>query len=143
MSNKLGRPKEKYQKDIGDAICLAISQGHSLRKICESSELFPSPSAIYDWILRFPEFSEQYARAKMIQASLLAEEIIELSDDRSNDISGELGIPNGVAVQRSRLMVDTRKWYLSKVLPKVYGDKLVHEGNEDKPIEIVVKRVGG
>jgi hypothetical protein len=30
---------------------------------------------------------------------------------------------NGEHVQRSRLRIDTRKWHLSKMLPKVYGDK--------------------
>ena len=36
---------------------------------------------------------------------------------------------NGEHVQRSKLRVDTRKWYLSKILPKKYGDKINVEGN--------------
>ncbi len=32
---------------------------------------------------------------------------------------------NPEVIGRSRLRVDTRKWYLSKVLPKVYGDRTV------------------
>ena len=31
---------------------------------------------------------------------------------------------NGEHIQRSRLRVDTRKWYLSKLNPKKYGDKV-------------------
>jgi hypothetical protein len=31
---------------------------------------------------------------------------------------------NGEHVQRSRLRVDTRKWFASKVAPKIYGDKI-------------------
>jgi hypothetical protein len=30
---------------------------------------------------------------------------------------------NGENIQRSRVRIDTRKWLLSKMLPKVYGDK--------------------
>jgi hypothetical protein len=30
---------------------------------------------------------------------------------------------NGEHIQRSRVRIDTRKWLLSKMLPKVYGDK--------------------
>ncbi len=30
---------------------------------------------------------------------------------------------NGEHVQRSRLRVDTRKWFLSKLAPKRYGDR--------------------
>ena len=35
------------------------------------------------------------------------------------DIADESGDPH-----RSRLRVDTRKWLLSKALPKIYGDRL-------------------
>jgi len=31
---------------------------------------------------------------------------------------------NGDHVQRSRLRIETRKWILSKALPKIYGDKV-------------------
>ena len=82
-------------------------------------------------------------RAKRSQALLLAEQCIEGTQDRSNDASGELGIPNGVAVQRDRLIFDARRWYLSKLLPKIFGEKIVHEGSADKPIELVVRVVGG
>jgi hypothetical protein len=36
-----------------------------------------------------------------------------------------------------RLQVDTRKWLLSKALPKIYGDKLTAEvtGKDGGPIE--------
>ena len=30
-------------------------------------------------------------------------------------------------IARNRLRIDTRKWILSKMLPKVYGDKLIQE----------------
>jgi hypothetical protein len=62
-----------------------------------------------------------------MQMELMAAEIIELSDDKSDDVTGELKMPNGVAVQRSRLMVDTRKWLMSKLAAKKYGDKVQTE----------------
>mgnify|MGYP000426269079 FL=1 len=34
---------------------------------------------------------------------------------------------DSTAVQRNRLRVDARKWLLSKMVPKKYGDKLVQE----------------
>jgi hypothetical protein len=136
-------PETKYTKEIGEAICLGISQGHSLRKICNSSDIFPAVSTVCLWAITNDEFAEQYARARRIQAELLADEIIALSDDDSKDVSGELQMPNGVAVQRSRLSVDTRKWYLSKVLPKVYGDKVLneHTGKDGGALQIEFKSV--
>jgi hypothetical protein len=41
---------------------------------------------------------------------------------RGNDERGGWEL-NGEHIQRSRVRIDTRKWMLSKMLPKVYGDK--------------------
>lgn len=52
---------------------------------------------------------------------------------------------NGEHVQHSRLRVETRKWFLSKLMPKVYGDKSSVELNGwlDIATEIAArKRVG-
>ena len=37
----------------------------------------------------------------------------------------------------SRLMIDTRKWLLSKMLPKVYGDHVTVAGDPGQPIHVV------
>jgi hypothetical protein len=56
----------------------------------------------------------------------VAEDIIDISDDK-------LGDP-----QRDRLRVDARKWLLSKMLPKKYGDKLdVTSDGEKMPVVTV------
>jgi hypothetical protein len=39
-----------------------------------------------------------------------------------DDERGGWGL-NGEHIQRSRVRIDTRKWMLSKMLPKSYGDK--------------------
>jgi hypothetical protein len=68
--------------------------------------------------------------AREIQAHTLADELLEISDDGSNDWMERKGKDerggwelNGENIQRSRVRIDTRKWLLSKMLPKVYGDK--------------------
>lgn len=59
----------------------------------------------------------------------MADEIIEIADDGSNDWMEREGkaAPNGEMVNRSRLRVDTRKWLMSKMAPKKYGDKMSTE----------------
>jgi hypothetical protein len=49
-------------------------------------------------------------------------------------------MPNSVAVQRARLKVDTRKWLLSKLQPKKYGDKLDMNvaGKDGGPIQAAI-----
>jgi len=44
-------------------------------------------------------------------------------------------------VARDRLRVDTRKWLLSKALPKIYGDKLALGGDQDAPPIAMLTRI--
>lgn len=59
-----------------------------------------------------------------------ADEITEISDDGTNDWmtikrgGDEVDVPNNEVLQRSRLRVDTRKWLMSKIAPKKYGEKI-------------------
>ena len=88
---------------------------------------FPSLNTIAVWLgsEKYKTFHEQYARAKRIQAEFMADEIIEISDDNSEDeIFTDEGkrMLNKEFVLRSRLRVDSRKWIAAKLLPKKYGD---------------------
>ena len=123
----MGR-KSDYDPKIASEICERISNGESLRAICASAPKFPAVSTICGWVLDDREgFADQYARARKLQAELLADELFGIADDGSNDTytdkDGNVRANQDV-INRSRLRVDTRKWYLSKVLPKIYGDKL-------------------
>ena len=82
---------------------------------------------------RRPEFSEQYARAREVQADVLADEVIEIADTEPD--------PN-----RARVMIDARKWLAGKLRPKKYGDhlKLDHtvESNQPMQVQVVVRGYG-
>lgn len=138
-TKKIGRPS-KYTQETAETICKLLMCGWSLKRITSLDEM-PHEDTVYGWLAKGKEhpFSEQYARAREIQAERMADELIDIADDESGDKSGELEMPNGVAVQRSRLRVDTRKWVAAKLLPKKYGEKLTHAGDEENPIAI--KRV--
>lgn len=121
----LGRPSV-FSQDIADQICERLAGGESLRAICRD-EGMPSEMSVRRWARDDVHgFASQYATARDLGAECLADEILEIADDASSDFTaGE----NGPAVDhehiaRSRLRVDTRKWLLSKVLPKRYGDRL-------------------
>lgn len=124
----MGRPSD-YTPELAIAICTEIADGMSLRSICQA-ESMPDISTIMRWVGKHPEFRAQYAHAKEIQAEYFAEELLDIADDGQNDwmtrkIGGEdVKVVDQEALQRSRLRVDTRKWLMSKMLPKKYGDKL-------------------
>lgn len=142
MEAEQGRPT-LYSTDIADRIIHAIgttSQG--LQAICAADDM-PCRSTVYNWLDTHPDFLDRYTRAKESQADVLAEEIISISDDDSNDtIKTERGdIPNHEWISRSRLRVDSRKWLAAKLAPKKYGDKLDVTSAGDKISTIAVQVV--
>ena len=90
----------------------------------------PVKSTIYLWLTKHQNFSDQYAKAQGDRTWSMAEDLLEIADDGRNDFMERTAgdetywVQNGEALQRSRLRVDTRKWLMSKMLPKKYGDKI-------------------
>lgn len=124
---KRGRPST-YSKEIADEVVKRIAEGEGMRAIC--ADIGCSPGSVIGWVTsNIEDFSERYAQACISRANLWAEEIISIADCNVED------------PQRSRLMVDTRKWLLAKVLPKLYGDKLQTQisGPDGGPVESNVK----
>jgi hypothetical protein len=132
-----GAPGKKTPA-ICAAICEGIAQGKSARAMCIETGI--TQKTLWTWLDSDEQFVKQYARAKEEGHDFLAEQILEIADASENDIrtreDGSTYIDNE-AVQRSRLRVDARKWYLSKLAPKKYGEKVTTElqgGDPDKPI---------
>ena len=118
-----------FTQALADVICERIANGESLRRICMDDENMPAISSVMRWLSEDKAFSEQYARAREIQAEGFFDEIADIADNASNDWM-EACDPdnpgyrlNGEHISRSKLRVDARKWMLAKMLPKKYGDK--------------------
>lgn len=125
-----GRPS-LYTPETAALICQRIADGQSLREICRADDM-PDKATVFRWLgdEKRSDFRDQYARAREAQADHFAEEILEISDDGSNDWmlrqQGEdtVEVANHEHISRSKLRVDSRKWLMSKLAPKKYGDKL-------------------
>jgi hypothetical protein len=79
----------------------------------------PSAAAVFRWLGTHEPFREQYARAGQERCEAFAEDIIALADE-------PIEPGDNAAVQRARLRVDTRKWLMSKLAPRKYGDRVEH-----------------
>lgn len=119
-----------YSQEIADKICERLAAGESLNAICKDDGL-PAESTVRRWALLDVEgFAANYTRARELQAHFLAEQIIDISDtplegqEVTIKADGSQETKVGDMLGHRKLQVDSRKWYLSKVLPKVYGDKL-------------------
>ena len=126
-----GRPA-KSKDDILEVLKL-ISNGLSIRKACAQVKM--STSTFTDYILK-PEYSQHYARAMEKRADAIFDEIADIADNPDPEAD----------VQRDRLRVDARKWVVSKMLPKKYGDKITQEltgadGAKLMPEKIIIEIV--
>ena len=101
----------------------------SLRSICAAA-LMPDESTVRFWVKEDREgFAARYAEARDYAIDHMAQDIIRIADDSHLDVVGtnpDTGKPivDGEAIARSRLRVDTRKWFVAKLAPKKYGDRL-------------------
>lgn len=108
----MGRPS-LYTPELAEKICDRLAAGETLRAICRDADM-PHEATIRGWA-RDAEHpvSTQYATAREIGYQGMGDEILEIADG-----SGD-----------ARLQVDSRKWLMSKALPKIYGDKQTVDHN--------------
>lgn len=117
-----------YTQAVADAICERLAAGESLRAICRD-EGMPAERTVRGWVIDDIEgFAPQYARARDLGLDCVAEEIREIADTPKEgevSTSKEWGteVKRGDMLEHRKLQVDSRKWYLSKLAPKRYGDK--------------------
>ena len=123
---------DEKKKETIELIFDRISNGESVRSILDNADrkVYPSWVTFNVWLSENEELSKQYARACEMRSDLIFDEMIEIADDGTNDFTKkmigdvEVEMLNTEHLQRSRLRIDTRKWILSKMNPKKYGEKL-------------------
>lgn len=111
-------PKRKASKAVeGMRILRLVALGKLRKHAC--ARVGVNLKTFEKWVELDAEFLALYQVARVQQAHSLAEEMVELSDLEVGSDMAE--------VQRNRLRVDTRKWYVSKLAPKLYGERVEHE----------------
>ena len=112
-----------------------IRKGQSLRDSISEAGLYND--AFYAMIEASEEKKEQYVRACEARADAIFEDILKISDTPREGITtreSSLGIEvsTGDMIAHRRLQVDARKWMLSKMNPKKYGDKIDVTSKDEK-----------
>lgn len=136
--------EEKYVLFYEIIECIS-EDGMSLTKAAKGKL---SKATFYKIIDSDPKKMNQYVRACEARADRMFDDMLDIADDGANDytkksIGGgvEVDVPNNENIQRSRLRVDTRKWQLSKLNPKKYGEKSVvditSKGDKLEPPKII------
>lgn len=118
-----GRPTD-FTPELAEAICDRLANGESLRTICQADDM-PAESTVRHWAKEDREgFFAQYTRARDVGLDCMADRVLHDADTATDAAIG-------------RLKMDARRWYLSKMAPKRYGDKLELAGDPLNPIVTV------
>lgn len=100
-----------YTKEKGKQIVSNIANGSTIRK--EAKRLGKNHQTILNWLVK--HHPEDYKNAQIMRAGVYIDSIFDISEDHSID------------VQRARLMTDNIKWIACKLIPDVYGDKVIQQ----------------
>jgi Bacteriophage Sf6, terminase small subunit-like len=122
-----------YTRAIADEILDRLASGESLRSICRDAHM-PSEKAVKNWTVeRADTFGREYMRARELGYDSIAEGLLEFGQ---GEVTGPDGYVDNGEIQRLRLLSENRKWLLSKMMPRQYGDKVTQEivGDADQPL---------
>ncbi len=120
----MGRP-EMYTPELGTLLCERMIEVGSLSEACDKDARLPERHVVYAWCVRHPDFDAEFARARERLMDRWSDDIITIADDP--DIE-----PNV-----ARVRCDNRRWLMSKLAWRRYGDKLVHSGDAENPIVVL------
>lgn len=91
-----------------------------MKVICKEEDM-PCYMSVLRWQRRHPEFGDLVARAKVDGTHALADECIEIADDKKSDPADR------------RVRIDTRLRLIGKWNATIYGDKMAVGGADDMP----------
>ena len=125
-------------KDFKSRILEETSQGASLSQIM-AQKGYPKRNTVYKWLTEDETFANKDAQAREERADKIFEEMIEIADtvelgDTIEDDGKRTTKRTGDMVQHRKLRIDTRKWILSRMNPKKYGDKASVDIKTETPI---------
>ena len=131
------KPGSDDRAKFSELVLDGMRSGLSALKACEAAGVHQS--TFNTWLNDDSALAVDYARAREYLIERMAQEVLDLSDS-------DVGLqPDGkkdwAAVQKHKLQVDTRKWLLSKLAPKKYGEKLEVSGDPDNPLVQRIERV--
>ena len=131
------KPGSEDRAKVSALVLQGMRSGLSAFKACQQAGI--SHSTFLKWVSEDESLRDSYAHAREDLIERIANDVMDLSD-------ADVGmLPDGkkdwAAVQKHKLQVDTRKWLLSKLAPKKYGDKIEVSGDPANPLVQRIERV--
>tara|TARA_R110000851_G_scaffold113742_1_gene238560 strand:- start:45 stop:680 length:636 start_codon:yes stop_codon:yes gene_type:complete len=132
-----GRPSI-YTEEIADEILYQVMCGKSIRTIC-SAEGMPERRTVLLWKANNKHgFHDQYTIAFKTRVEEFAEQVVDISDDSTNDFIEKSGKDGSVFmalnpenIARSKLRVDIRYKIMTKLIPDYHDKQTIDVNTKD------------
>lgn len=140
-----GRPS-LYSDAIAAAICGRLGTGETLQAICRDEHM-PAVRTVNEWTERMPEFSADFARARLRGFDAIAAEALAIADSPLEGVETIIKADGSTEVRRSdilghrKLQIETRLKLLDKWDPKRYGERTVLAGDAQAPLALAAVSV--
>lgn len=138
--NKAAKPTKPNSPDrakISQLVLDGMRSGLSAFKACKAAGV--NQSTFNDWLNADAALAADYARAREDLLEMMASDLLDIADRPVG--STESGGTDSGAVADKKVQIDTRKWLLSKLAPKKYGDKIEVSGDPANPLVQRIERV--
>lgn len=126
------KPGDQDRKKLAEKIFQHMREGLSAHKACAAVGLHQS--TFNHWLNDDAELAAEYSRARDDLIEKLASDIIAIADQEVGTTDN--GSTDSGAVQDKRVRIDARKWALSKMAPKKYGDRIEIAGDNAAPLKV-------
>jgi len=104
-----------YNEAVATEVLDRLADGQTMKAICREPGM-PSARTVKRWAAEDVNgFADRYDRARKLQADALFDESIDISNEEFID---------SVEVQAAKLKIDTRRWFIGKLYPEKYGEKV-------------------
>lgn len=113
MPKKALRAGTILTSELEEIILTRLAEGEALNAICKSDDIPVSESAVRKRAVEDEDFGTRYARARSVGYDCRAERAVTEAQD--------MAVKDA---QAARVIFDAERWYLGKMKPKVYGDKI-------------------
>lgn len=112
---------------IVSRICRLVASGILLKNAAKREGV--RRETFWRWLDADEELRRRFERARVAQAHALAEQAISIADAPVRDHADAV---------RARTRVDVRKWFVAKLAPKIYGERLQVEQEQRSVVRHVV-----
>lgn len=135
-SNLIPEKTFAFSYNLAMLICQKVAEGFTLSDLDNDPDL-PPLHVIQHWRRSQPMFDTELRLARKQRADVYHDKVVQIADNAAN-----LNYRDREELANAKLAADQYRWLAEKGNPESYGNKVTHEGSDEKPITMRVINTG-